>query len=93
MDMYVSNLGFQVTDEELKSLFTKFGEVSSAKVIIDRATGKSRGFGFVEMADKVAEEAMRELDGKEIDGRSISVTKARPKAGNGNSFPPRNNRW
>ena len=69
MNMYVSNLGFQVTDEELKSLFAKFGEVTSAKVVMDRETGKSRGFGFVEMADKAAEEAMKDLDGTQLDHR------------------------
>ncbi len=99
MNMYVSNLGFQVTDEELKSLFAKFGEVTSAKVVMDRETGKSRGFGFVEMADKAAEEAMKDLDGTQLDGRSISVTKARPKTdnrsgGGGGSFSrDRGNRW
>lgn len=83
MTMYVSNLGFQVTDQELKSLFDKFGEVTSAKVIMDRETGRSRGFGFVEMADKASEEAIKELNGKELDGRAISVSKARPKPDNG----------
>jgi RNA recognition motif-containing protein len=98
MNMYVSNLGFQVTDEELKSLFTKYGEVTSAKVVMDRETGRSRGFGFVEMADKPAEDAMKELDGTQLDGRAISVTKARPKtdnrSGGGGSFSrDRGNRW
>jgi RNA recognition motif-containing protein len=83
MTMYVSNLGFQVTDQELKSLFDKFGEVTSAKVIMDRETGRSRGFGFVEMADKASEEAIKELNGKELDGRAIAVSKARPKPDNG----------
>jgi RNA recognition motif-containing protein len=95
MNMYVSNLGFQVTDEELKSLFVKFGEVTSAKVVMDRESGRSRGFGFVEMGDKEAEEAMKNLDGTQLDGRSISVTKARPKTDNRNgSFSrDRGNRW
>jgi RNA recognition motif-containing protein len=95
MNMYVSNLGFQVTDEELKSMFNKYGEVTSAKVVMDRETGRSRGFGFVEMADKAAEEAMKELDGTQMDGRSISVSKARPKTDNRNdSFSKgRSNRW
>ena len=88
--MYVSNLGFQVTDDELRNLFTKYGEVTSAKVIMDRETGRSRGFGFVEMADKAGEEAMKELDGKSIDGRSISVTKARPKSDSGGGSFQRN---
>ncbi len=82
MNMYVSNLGFQVNDEELKTLFNKFGEVTSAKVVMDRETGRSRGFGFVEMADAAAEEAMKSLDGTQVDGRAISVTKARPKTDN-----------
>jgi RNA recognition motif-containing protein len=96
MNMYVSNLGFQVTDEELRSLFDKFGEVTSVKVIMDRETGRSRGFAFVEMADKAGEEAMKELDGKNLDGRAISVTKARPKSdgGGGGSYSRhRGNRW
>jgi len=93
--MYVSNLGFQVTDEELKNLFAKFGEVTSAKVVMDRETGRSRGFGFVEMADKAAEEAMKDLDGTQMDGRSISVSKAKPKSDNRNgSFSrDRGSRW
>jgi len=97
MNMYVSNLSFQVTDEQLKSLFDKFGEVTSAKVIIDRETGRSRGFAFVEMADKAGEDAMKELDGSNLDGRTISVAKAKPKSSNGGgggSFSrDRGNRW
>jgi RNA recognition motif-containing protein len=93
MNMYVSNLGFQVTNEELKSMFSKYGEVTSAKVITDRETGRSRGFAFVEMADKAAEDAMKELDGTSIDGRSISVSKARPKSDSGSFQRDRGNRW
>jgi RNA recognition motif-containing protein len=95
MNMYVSNLGFQVSDEELKTLFNKFGEVTSAKVVMDRETGRSRGFGFVEMADTAAEEAMKSLDGTQVDGRAISVTKARPKTDNRNGSFSRDkgNRW
>ncbi|HLZ90062.1 MAG TPA: RNA-binding protein [Puia sp.] len=95
MNMYVSNLGFQVTNEELASLFEKFGEVTSAKVITDRETGRSRGFAFVEMEDKAAELAMKGLDGTELDGRAISVTKAKPKTENKNSSfsRDRGNRW
>jgi len=93
--MYVSNLGFQVNDEELKTLFNKFGEVTSAKVVMDRETGRSRGFGFVEMADMAAEEAMKSLDGTQVDGRAISVSKARPKSDNRNGSFSRDkgNRW
>ncbi len=95
MNLYVSNLGFQVTDEELKSMFNKYGEVTSAKVIMDRETGRSRGFGFVEMADQAGEKAMSELDGTSVDGRTISVTKARPKtnSGGGSFQRDRGNRW
>ena len=78
--MYVSNLGFQVTNEELKSLFAKFGEVTSAKVVMDRETGRSRGFGFVEMPDEAAsKQAMQELQGREIEGRALSVSVAKAK--------------
>jgi RNA recognition motif-containing protein len=96
MNMYVSNLGFQVTDQDLKSLFEKFGEVTSAKVVMDRVTGKSRGFGFVEMPDAAAEAAMAKLEGSDLDGRTLSVSKARPKTDNrgGGSFSrDRGSRW
>ena len=91
--MYVSNLTFQVTDEELRTLFSKYGEVTSAKVVMDRETGRSRGFGFVEMADKAAEEAMKDLDGTQVDGRSISVTKAKPKSDNRSGSFSRDRKW
>ena len=78
--MYVSNLGFHTSDDDLRKLFEQFGQVSSAKVITDRETGRSRGFGFVEMASNTeATSAMDKLNGKEIEGRSISVTVAREK--------------
>jgi cold-inducible RNA-binding protein len=80
MNMYVSNLSFHTNDEALKDLFSQFGTVSSAKVIADRETGKSRGFGFVEM-DVVAEAqaAMKGLNNKEIEGRAMSVSVAKEK--------------
>lgn len=78
MNMYVSNLGFHTTDDDLRKLFEPFGQVSSAKVINDRETGRSRGFGFVEMSsDTEAGQAMSKLNGKEIEGRQISVSVAR----------------
>ena len=81
MNMYVSNLSFHTTEEDLRKLFEQFGAVSSAKVIIDRETGKSRGFGFVEMGqDGEAKEAINSLNNKEIEGRAMSVTVAREKA-------------
>jgi RNA recognition motif-containing protein len=87
MNLYVSNLGFNTGDEELKNLFLPFGSVSSAKVIMDRVMNKSRGFGFVEMPDDAAaSKAMNELNGTMADGRSIKITEARPR-----EERPRNN--
>jgi RNA recognition motif-containing protein len=81
MNMYVSNLSFHTMDDDLRKLFEQFGSVSSAKVITDRETGRSRGFGFVEMgSDNEANEAMKALNNKEIEGRAMSVTVAREKA-------------
>ena len=80
MNMYVSNLSFHTDEEALKSLFAPFGNVTSAKVINDRESGRSRGFGFVEM-DVVAEgqAAMKALNNKEIEGRALSVSVAKEK--------------
>ncbi|HYF30982.1 MAG TPA: RNA-binding protein [Chitinophagaceae bacterium] len=78
MNMYVSNLGFHTSDDDLRKLFEPFGQVSSAKVITDRETGRSRGFGFVEMESETeANQAMGKLNGKDVEGRQISVTVAR----------------
>ena len=80
MNLYVSNLGFHVTEEDLRKLFEPFGQVSSAKLITDRETGRSRGFGFIEMpAEQDANKAMTGLNGKQVEGRAISVTVAREK--------------
>ena len=80
MNIYVSNLGFNVQDEDLREFFTPYGEVSSAKVIMDKMTNKSRGFGFVEMPDNEAsKKAIAELDGATVEGRTIKVVEARPK--------------
>ncbi len=80
MNLYVSNLGFSVKDEDLNNMFAPFGEVTSAKVITDRITGQSRGFGFVEMSDdNAANEAIAALNAKQHDGRTISVNEARPR--------------
>ena len=87
MNIYVSNLSFDVQDEDLKGFFTPYGEVTSAKVINDRETGRSRGFGFVEMTDQAAsEKAIAELNESTVDGRSIKVTEAKPR-----EDKPRNN--
>lgn len=80
MNIYVSNLNFNLQDDDLRNFFTPYGTVTSAKVINDRLTGKSRGFGFVEMSDEVAsEKAIAELDGSDVDGRTIKVAQAKPK--------------
>jgi RNA recognition motif-containing protein len=96
MNIYVSNLGFQVNEEDLKSLFAEFGDVSSVKVITDRETGRSRGFAFVEMDDQGGGEAIKKLDGRQVDGRAISVSVAKPKPSNGGGGGfnrDRGNRW
>lgn len=80
MNIYVSNLGFNVQDEDLKEFFTPYGEVTSCKIINDRETGRSRGFGFVEMSDDAAaQKAITELDGADVEGRTIKVMEAKPK--------------
>src|SRR5689334_20509129 len=80
MNIYVSNLSFNVQDEDLREFFTEYGEVSSAKVITDKFTGKSRGFGFVEMPDtEAAKKAIAELDNGTVEGRTIRVMEAKPK--------------
>ncbi len=79
--MYVSNLSFHTADEDLKTLFSQYGTVSSAKVINDRETGRSRGFGFVEMdSAEEANAAIKGLNGKDIEGRALSVSVAKEKA-------------
>ena len=78
MNIYVSNLSFNTSDAELNELFSTFGEVSSAKVITDRETGRSRGFGFVEMpSDDEGKDAMLGLNNKEVEGRAMSVSVAK----------------
>jgi len=80
MNMYVSNLGFGLQDEDLRKLFADYGDVSSAKIIVDKFTNKSRGFGFVEMTDNnAAQTAIKEVNGKMVDGRPIKVSEARPR--------------
>ncbi len=78
MNIYVSNLSFHTSEEDLKSLFSNFGVVTSVKIILDRLTQRSRGFGFVEMASSdEGNTAIGKLHGKEIEGRSLSVSVAR----------------
>ncbi len=94
MNIYVSNLGYGVHDEDLNKLFEEYGSVSSAKVITDKFTSKSRGFGFVEMSDQqAAETAIRELNGKMIDGRPVRVSEARPREERSNRGEGFTKRW
>lgn len=98
MNLYVSNLSFNVKDEDLRGFFTPYGEVTSARVISDKATGRSKGFGFVEMRDDTAaKQAMAELNDSAVDGRNIKVVEARPREersfrGNGGGGY-KSNRW
>ena len=99
MNIYVSNLSFHTTEESLKDMFGKFGEVTSAKIIMDRETNRSRGFAFVEMPTEAeGKEAMQGLNNKEIEGRALSVSVAKERVergGSGGSFSrkPDNKRW
>ena len=79
MKLYVGGLAYSVTESELEALFAEYGKVTSSAVIKDRDTGKSKGFGFIEMSDDTeAKAAMAALNGKDVSGRSIMVNEARP---------------
>ena len=81
MNIFVAGLSYQITDADLKELFEEYGEVSSAKIITDRETRRSKGYGFVEMAaDEDGQRAIEELNDAEYDGRTLSVSVARPRA-------------
>jgi RNA recognition motif-containing protein len=83
MNIFISGLSLQMASSQLENLFTPYGSVSSCKVIMDRETGRSRGFGFIEMPDAVAAtEAMSKLNGQVIEGKALSVNEARPKNNN-----------
>ena len=79
MNLFVGNLPFTTTDDDLRQAFEAYGTVDSARVILDRDTGRSRGFGFVEMPDEAANAAIEALDGSELAGRQIKVNEARPR--------------
>jgi RNA recognition motif-containing protein len=84
MKIYVGNLSSDVTDETIREAFESFGQVASAKVIKDKYTGQSRGFGFVEMVEQTqAQTAIKSLNGKELQGKEISVSEARPRRDEG----------
>ena len=78
MNIYVGNISWGLTDQDLENVFAEHGTVTSAKIITDRATGRSRGFGFVEMSDG-AEAAIEALNGTDVDGRELVVNESRPK--------------
>ncbi len=77
--LYVGNLSYKMTDKDLEEAFSKVGQVVSASIVMDRETGRSRGFGFVEMEDVAADEAVRTMHETELDGRKLIVNEARPK--------------
>ncbi len=80
MNMYVGNLSYEMSEEKLRTEFAEYGEVQSAKIITDKFTGRSRGFGFVEMnSDDEGKKAMEELNGKDCEGRQLVVNEARPR--------------
>lgn len=83
MNIYVGNLHYDVTEDNLKEIFSEFGEVTSAKVITDKYSGRSKGFGFIEMAnDEEGMKAIEDLDGKDEKGRNMKVNKARERTDN-----------
>jgi RNA recognition motif-containing protein len=93
VNIFVGNLSYNSTEESLRSLFEQHGQVSSVKVIKSQETGRSRGFGFVEMPDKAeAEAAIAAVDGKDLDGRPLKVNEARPRTDR-RGGPPRQDRW
>jgi RNA recognition motif-containing protein len=82
MNIYVGNLSWNLKDQDLAGLFTPYGEVSSAKIVMDKFTNRSKGFGFVEMPnDEQAQAAINDLNGAEVDGRNLVVNESRPKEG------------
>jgi len=105
MDIYVGNLAYATTDDGLKAAFAAHGEVTSARVVTDRMTGRSKGFGFVEMPDRAqAQAAIDALNGQELDGRTIRVNESQPKprgerrggfggGDRGGDRGPRDTRW
>ena len=81
MNIFISNLSWAIKDGDLRELFAEYGEITSAKVIMDRESGRSKGFGFVEMADdSAANQAIEKGNGIELNGRAINVSEARPQA-------------
>ena len=91
MNIYIGNLSYNVTDQDLQKLFEAYGKVDRSNVISDRETGRSKGFGFIEMPEQSeGQKAIEELDGQDVDGRNIRVNEARPKE---DRPPRRENNW
>jgi cold-inducible RNA-binding protein len=88
-NIYVGNLSFKTTQDELRDTFAQFGDVASVNIITDRMTGQSKGFGFVEMEDAGAASAIEKLNGTDLSGRTITVNEARPREENRPSSGPR----
>jgi RNA recognition motif-containing protein len=98
LNIFVGNLSFSTRDEDLRAAFAKFGQVDSAQVVMDRDSGRSRGFGFVEMPDNgAAQQAISALNGADLQGRPLTVNEARPKpargGGGGGGGGGRGPRW
>ena len=104
MKLYVGNISFDTTEEDLEDLFSEVGTVQSAKIITDRDTGRSRGFGFVELSSQEeGQNAIAEFDGKDVDGRNLKVNEAKPREnrggggrggrGGGGGYGGGRNRW
>ena len=86
-NIYVGNLSFKTTQDELRAAFGQYGDVSSVNIITDRMTGQSKGFGFVEMEDAGASSAIEKLNGTDLGGRTITVNEARPREDNRGGSP------
>src|SRR5262245_55089083 len=85
--IYVGDLSFRTTDADLNNMFSEIGQVESARIITDRDTGRSKGFGFVEMSDDAAvQKAIQQFNGKEVNGRNLTVNEARPKESGSGGF-------
>jgi RNA recognition motif-containing protein len=95
MNIFVGNLAFATTEEELSQVFESYGEVASVRIMTDRDTGRSRGFGFVEMPDSMeAQSAIDGLNGTSLGGRQLTINEARPREGQGGPRrEPRRPRW
>ena len=90
--IYVGNLSYQTTENDLTALFEQAGQVDSANIITDRDTGRSKGFGFVEMGNEAADKAIAQFNGTEINGRALTVNEARPREDRASNGGGRNNK-